>query len=331
MTGYDMATGLGTPVASELASGLTAIPLDVVVSGSQTYGSQTPTFTASADYAGSGTTPYGVTLNTSGVSCTQVDGSTPIGPTLPAGSDTLVTSSCGGATLSGTNGADYVIVYTSAAGDFTINPAPLTVTASSGSMNYGNTPPTITPTYSGFVNNETPSSLTTQPTCSTTATSASPVSGNPYSTSCDGAVDPDYSFSYFAGSMTVTPAALTITASSPTMASVTGPHDRADLFGLREWRHGLVAEHAGQLHDHGHELQPCLTADVPVHVLGCVRLELLVQLRTGRGDSHRRPRLRLRLGDTDLRRRPHVLGNRHPAARRPASTRPDSPAATSRR
>ena len=38
MTGYDMATGLGTPVASALAAGLTAIPLTVVVSGTQTYG-----------------------------------------------------------------------------------------------------------------------------------------------------------------------------------------------------------------------------------------------------------------------------------------------------
>ena len=37
MSGYDMATGLGTPVASELADGLTT-PLDVAVSGSQTYG-----------------------------------------------------------------------------------------------------------------------------------------------------------------------------------------------------------------------------------------------------------------------------------------------------
>ena len=54
MTGYDMATGLGTPVASELAPGLAAIPLDVVMSGSQTYGSQSPTFTASTDYADSG-------------------------------------------------------------------------------------------------------------------------------------------------------------------------------------------------------------------------------------------------------------------------------------
>ena len=37
LSGYDMATGLGTPVASELAAGL-AVPVDVAVSGSQTYG-----------------------------------------------------------------------------------------------------------------------------------------------------------------------------------------------------------------------------------------------------------------------------------------------------
>ena len=205
MTGYDMATGLGTPVVSELASGLTAIALDVVVSGSQTYGSQSPSVTASADYAGSGTTPLGVTLDTSGASCTQVDSATPISPTLPAGSHMLTIPSCGGATLSGPNAADYVIVYTSAAGDFTVNSPPLTVTASSGFMTYGGTPPTVTPTYSGFVNSETPSSLTTQPTCSTTATTASSVSGNPYSTSCAGAVDPNYSFSYLEGSVTLTP------------------------------------------------------------------------------------------------------------------------------
>ena len=60
-------------------------------------------------------------------------------------------------------------------------------------MTYGDTPPTITPTYSGFVNHDTPASLTTQATCTTTATSASAVSGNPYSTSCDRAVEPDYS------------------------------------------------------------------------------------------------------------------------------------------
>ena len=159
-----------------------------------------------------------MTLDTSGANCTQVDGSTPIAPTLAAGSDTLTTSTCGGVTISGTNAPDYVIVYTSAPGDFTVNPAPLTVSASSASMNYGSSPPTITPSYSGFVNSETPASLTAQPTCSTTATSASSVSGNLYATSCNGAVDPNYAFSYLGGSMTVTPVTLSITASSPTMA-----------------------------------------------------------------------------------------------------------------
>ncbi len=203
MTGYDMATGLGTPVASQLATGLTGIPLDVAVSGSQTYGGTTPTFTASANYAGSGNAPYGVTLNTTGLSCTEVGTSTPIGPTLPAGSDTLVPSSCGGATLSGTNGADYVIVYTSAAGDFTINPAPLTVTASSPTMNYGGTVPTITPLYSGFKSGDSASSLSVQPTCSTTATSSSTPSPPTYASSCSGAADPNYTITYVAGAVTI--------------------------------------------------------------------------------------------------------------------------------
>ena len=88
-TGYDMASGLGTPVASQLANGLMAIPLAVAVSGSQSYGG-TPTFTAvPANYAGTGTLPYGVTgLNTSGLSCTTGGvGPTPISPTRQQGLD----------------------------------------------------------------------------------------------------------------------------------------------------------------------------------------------------------------------------------------------------
>ena len=104
MTGYDMATGLGTPVASELALGMRAI-LDVVVSSCTDARKRNPDLHRIGRLRRLGDDPYGVTLNTSGVSCTQVDGSTPIGPTLPAGSDTLVTISCGGATLSGRNEA----------------------------------------------------------------------------------------------------------------------------------------------------------------------------------------------------------------------------------
>ena len=130
----------------------------------------------------------------------------------------MLPGSCAGATLSGTNAGDYAVSYTSTAGDFTVAPAPLTITASNASMTYGGAAPTIIPGYSGFVNSDTASSLTTKPICSTTATGASPVSGSPYASSCTGAVDPNYSFAYDPGAVTVNPAALTVTASNGSMA-----------------------------------------------------------------------------------------------------------------
>jgi len=91
---------------------------------------------------------------------------------------------------------------------YTVTPVPLVITASSGTMTYGTTPPTISPSYSGFVGSDNSGSLTTQPTCTTAATSSSPV-GN-YSSSCSGAVDPNYTISYMAGSVAVTAASATI-------------------------------------------------------------------------------------------------------------------------
>ena len=149
MPGYDMATGLGTPVASTLAAGLAAIPLPVAVSGTQTYGGS-PTFTAVPNFSGPGTMPSGVTLNTSGLSCTTVGTSTTISPTLTPGAYTLLASSCSGLTLTGADAGDYSVVYTTAANDFTAVPAPLTITASSASMVYGSNPPPVTPTFIGL-------------------------------------------------------------------------------------------------------------------------------------------------------------------------------------
>jgi hypothetical protein len=89
---------------------------------------------------------------------------------------------------------------------FTVTPAPLTITASSGSFPVGGTPPTITPSYSGFVNGDTPATaLTTPPNCTTTATSASPVGS--YPSSCSGASAPNYTITYVPGTVTVTGAA----------------------------------------------------------------------------------------------------------------------------
>ena len=52
-------------------------------------------------------------------------------------------------------------------------------------------------------------------TCSTAATSSSPV--GTYASTCSGAVDGNYAITYVNGTTTVTPAPLTVTASSGTM------------------------------------------------------------------------------------------------------------------
>ncbi len=108
-------------------------------------------------------------------------------------------------------------VYTGASttASFMVNATPLTITASTATMNYGGTVPTITASYGGFVNGDTPASLTTLPTCSTTATSHSDAGA--YTTSCSGAVDTNYTISYVTGTVTVAAVPLTITASSGTM------------------------------------------------------------------------------------------------------------------
>ena len=63
------------------------------------------------------------------------------------------------------------------------------------------------------MNGDTSASLTTQPTCSTTATSHSPVGS--YPSTCSGAVDSNYSFTYVAGNVTVIQATPVTTWATP--------------------------------------------------------------------------------------------------------------------
>lgn len=82
-------------------------------------------------------------------------------------------------------------------------------------MTYGGTVPTINPSFSGFVNSEDAAVLTNAPTCSTTATSTSPV--GTYPSTCTGPVGANYSIDPVAGTVTVEPATLKVTGSSPLM------------------------------------------------------------------------------------------------------------------
>ena len=97
-----------------------------------------------------------------------------------------------------------------------MTPAALTVTAANETKTYGAANPALTVTYSGFVNGDTAASLTTPPTCSTTATTASPVGTYPITAS--GAASHELHDQLRAGTLTVTPAALTVTAANETKA-----------------------------------------------------------------------------------------------------------------
>jgi hypothetical protein len=96
-----------------------------------------------------------------------------------------------------------------------VSPAPLTITADSKSMVYGGSLPTLTASYSGFVNGDTVASLTTAPTLSTAATAGSHVGG--YAITASGAAAANYTITYVGGTLSVTPAPLTITANNQTM------------------------------------------------------------------------------------------------------------------
>ncbi|WP_419788738.1 MBG domain-containing protein [Mucilaginibacter sp. X4EP1] len=159
-----------------------------------TYGQAIPALTVS--YAGfvNGDTQASLT--------TAATASTTATAASPAGSYTI--------TPSGAVDNNYAITYTN--GTLTIGQAALTITADNQSKVYGAAVPTLTASYTGFVNGDTQASLTTAPTLSTTATASS--AAGTYPVTASGAADNNYTISYVPGTLTVSQAALTITANN---------------------------------------------------------------------------------------------------------------------
>jgi len=108
---------------------------------------------------------------------------------------------------------NYTISYVN--GTVTDSAAAVVITASSGTMTYGGAAPAVTPLYSAFAGSDSAASLTAAPTCVTTATSSTPVGTDIAADTCAGAVDPNYSFTYVAGNVTVNQAAPVITWATP--------------------------------------------------------------------------------------------------------------------
>jgi hypothetical protein len=191
------------------------------------------TITASSTTVGFGSPIPPVTPSYSGLKAGDTAPATP-----PTCSTTATSSSPAGpypTTCSGAADPNYTIGYVG--GTITITPgiAPVTVTASSATITYGDPIPAVTPSYSGFTGGQT--TPATAPTCTTTATATSPV--GTYPTSCSGAADPNFTFAYVAGTVTIQRAPATVTASSDSMTyGGTVPTITASYSGLRN---GAVA------------------------------------------------------------------------------------------
>ena len=135
--------------------------------------------------------------------------------------------------------------------------ASATVQASSATMVYGSTPPAITPTVTGLVNGEGVSVFGSGLHCGTAAAATSNVGS--YASACSGASDPNYTVTYASGTVTVTPAVLTVTANNQTMQFGTSvPALSATITGFVNGQTLSTSGVTGQpeLHDDGDAHQP---------------------------------------------------------------------------
>ncbi len=117
-----------------------------------------------------------------------------------------------GLSLQGPNATNYVLQQPTGL-MAAITPAPLTLIANNQTMNYGGPVPTLTYSAKGFLGTDTTSVLTTQPTLSTTATSASPP--GTYPINITGGAAQNYSITDLPGTLSV----VTSTATTTTLST----------------------------------------------------------------------------------------------------------------
>ena len=117
-------------------------------------------------------------------------------------------------TVSGAASLNYSISYVP--GTLTITVATLTITADNQTKIYGEVNPALSVHYSGFINGDDASKLTTAPSLTTTA-SASSGTGD-YTITASGAVMPNYTIVYQSGTLTINKAQLTVTAGNQSRA-----------------------------------------------------------------------------------------------------------------
>ncbi|MGD9700058.1 beta strand repeat-containing protein, partial [Acinetobacter sp.] len=182
---------------------------------------------AASTIAATGTTTYIYSGFSQGPSTSAVTGSTGSVTYSYSGTGTTIYASSNTAPV---NAGTYQVVAmvasdgnynqaTSSAFNFTINKAPLTVTAEDKTVTYGDAIPALTYTITGFVNNEVEANVTTgSPALSTSYTSATSVTSGPVTISAAvGTLESaNYSFVFIYGEVAINKAASTIAATGTT-------------------------------------------------------------------------------------------------------------------
>ena len=175
---------------------VTPAPLSITASNAtRLYGQSNPTFGGNINGIQNGDN-ITATYATSATTNSPV-GNYPIIPTLSDPNSRLV---------------NYTVTTNN--GTLTIGQATLTVTANNTNKVYGATNPAFSASYTGFVNGETTGVLTGSPSLTTTATTNSGVGGYPITATNGTLSAANYAFNFVNGTLTINPAALTVTANN---------------------------------------------------------------------------------------------------------------------
>lgn len=146
-----------------------------------------------ADFSLAATASSGlpVVYNSSNPSAATIDAAGTV-HILSAGTTTITASQSGNSNFSAAATLTQIV---------TINKASLTITADNQSKTYGAANPALSLSYTGFVNNESPTNLTAQPTASTTATADAAAGTYPITVAA--AASNNYDITYQAGTLTI--------------------------------------------------------------------------------------------------------------------------------
>jgi hypothetical protein len=201
---------------------LTVTPAALIVTANntnRTYGATNPIFTVTySGFVNGDTTNVLTGAPTVG---TTADTNSPVGPyTITPALGTL-----------GTTANYYTFALSN--GVLNVNPAVLIVSADNQTKTYGVTNPVLTASYSGFVNNDNAGVLTGAPIVSTGATTNSAVGSYPINVTQGTLAAANYTFSFSAGTLSVTKATLLASADNKSrLYGVTNPVFTASYSGF---------------------------------------------------------------------------------------------------